>query len=75
MRPLRIVLRGALFSAFFSRHVMADDAAADRAHDGMVARIVAGDAAHDRAFHAAFGVCAARRCQAERAAATNRLIR
>lgn len=58
MGPVGSVLRGAFFGLLL-RHVMADDAAADRAHDCMVARVVASHAAHDRALHATRGVCAA----------------
>ena len=46
---------GLLFR-FFVRHVMADDAAANRAHDAVMAGVVAGDAAHNRAFQAALGL-------------------
>src|ERR1700722_4370359 len=50
-RVLR-ALRRRLFRLFV-RHVMADDAAANRAHNAVMTGIVAGDAADDRAFHAA----------------------
>ena len=45
-RRRRLLLR------LFVRHVMADDAAANRAHNAMMAGIVAGDAADDRALQA-----------------------
>ena len=45
-------LRRRLFRLFV-RHVMADDAAANRAHNSVMTGIVAGDAADDRAFQAA----------------------
>ena len=35
---------------------MADDAAADRAHNSVMAGVVAGDAADDRPFQAALGL-------------------
>lgn len=65
MRTVRIMLRGSPFFGLLLRQVMADDAAADRAHDGMVARVVTGYTAHDCAFYAAGGVCAAGRRQTE----------
>ena len=37
-------------------HVVADDAAADRAGDGVVTGVMAGDAADQRALEAAFGL-------------------
>lgn len=48
-------LRG-LFLRVFFRHVMADHAAAHRADYGMMSRVMAGNAAHDRAFQTACGV-------------------
>jgi hypothetical protein len=47
--------RGVLF-LLFGRHMMADDAAADRSGDGVVAGIVAGDAADHRALKAPGGL-------------------
>ena len=44
---------------------MADDAAADRAGDGMVAGVMAGDAADQRALEAALGLRFANRAGGE----------
>jgi hypothetical protein len=65
MGALGITLRGAFFGLLLC-HVMADDTAANRAHHGVVARVVASHAAHDRALHAARGVSAAGSYQSER---------
>ena len=51
---LRLGGRGRLFLVLFVGHVMADDAAADRAEDAVVAGVMAGDAADQRALEAAF---------------------
>lgn len=56
VRAVGLLLRDPFFLVLL-RFVMADDAAADCPYDGVVARIVTGNAAHDRAFHAAGGVC------------------
>ena len=45
-----------LLLRLFVRHMVADDAAADRAHNAVMAGVVAGDAADDRAFQAALGL-------------------
>lgn len=51
-----LTLRGP-FLRMLRGNVMSDDAAADCTHDRMMARIVAGDTAHDGAFQAAGGIC------------------
>lgn len=50
-----LALRGLFFGVFF-REMTPDHAAADRTHDGVMARVMSGHAAHDRAFDTAGGV-------------------
>lgn len=53
------MLCGLLLRTLF-RNVMSHDAAADRSNDRVVACIMSGYSAHDRAFQAAGGVCCSR---------------
>ena len=45
------------FLRILLRNVMAHDAPADGANNGVVARVMSGYATHDSAFQAAGGVC------------------